>query len=68
MTNNKVAMNDEQLDQVTGGTSLPYRVQPGDSLESIARKFKVSPEQLMRWNNLQGTSQLQVNQQLRILF
>ena len=61
-------MNDEQMDQITGGTILPYRVQPGDSLDDIAKKYNVTPAQLIKWNNLQGTSALQVGQQLKIKF
>ena len=64
----KVSMNDEQLDQVTGGTILPYRVQPGDTLADIARKYHVSEEQLMRWNHIQNAGMLYVGQQLKIKF
>ena len=68
MAMDKVSMNDDQMDQITGGTILPYRVQPGDSLDDIARKYHVTVDQLMKWNNLQGTSALQVGQQLKIRF
>ena len=36
MAMDKVGMNDEMMDQVTGGSSIAYSVQPGDSLASIA--------------------------------
>ena len=49
MATNKITMNDEQMDQITGGTILPYRVQPGDSLAEIAKKYNVTVEQLMKW-------------------
>ena len=68
MAMDKVSMNDEQMDQITGGTILPYRVQPGDSLDDIAKKYNVTPDQLIKWNNLQGVSALQVGQQLKIKF
>ena len=68
MAMDKVSMNDEQMDQITGGTILPYRVQPGDSLDDIAKKYNVTPDQLIKWNNLQGTNALQVGQQLKIKF
>ena len=68
MAMDKVSMNDEQMDQITGGTIIPYRVQPGDSLDDIARKYNVTPDQLIKWNNLQGVSALQVGQQLKIKF
>lgn len=68
MAMDKVAMNDEQMDQVTGGTILPYRVQPGDSLSVIAKKYNVTVEQLTKWNNIQDPSVLTVGQQLKIKF
>ena len=68
MAIDKVQMNDEQMDAVTGGTILPYRVQPGDSLAEIAKKFHVTSDQLMRWNNIQDPSMLTVGQQLKIKF
>lgn len=68
MSENKIAMNDEQLDQVTGGTILPYRVKAGDSLASIAKKYNVTVEQLMKWNNIQDPNMLTIGQQLKIKF
>ena len=68
MIEKKMAMNDEQLDQVTGGTILPYRVKAGDSLASIAKKYNVTVEQLMKWNNIQDPNMLTIGQQLKIKF
>ncbi|MBQ9686363.1 MAG: LysM peptidoglycan-binding domain-containing protein [Oscillospiraceae bacterium] len=68
MAIDKVLMDDEQMDAVTGGTILPYRVKPGDSLAEIAKKYHVTPDQLMRWNNIQDPSMLTVGQQLKIKF
>jgi len=68
MAFDKVEMNDEQMDGVTGGTILPYRVQPGDSLAEIAKKYHVTTDQLMRWNNIQDPGMLNVGQQLKIKF
>ena len=64
----KIAMNDDQLDAITGGSVLPYRVQPGDSLSVIAKKYNVTVEQLVRWNNIQDPNILTVGQQLKIKF
>ena len=50
MAMNKVAMNDEEMDQVTGGSILPYAVQSGDTLAKIAKKYNVTMEQLIKWN------------------
>ena len=68
MIEKKIAMNDEQLDQVTGGTILPYRVKAGDSLASIAKKYNVTVEQLMKWNNIQNPNLLTAGQVLKIKF
>ena len=39
MALDKQALNDETMDQVSGGTILRYRVQPGDNLNAIAQKY-----------------------------
>ena len=39
MAMNKVAMNDEEMDQVTGGSILPYSVQSGDTLWALAQEY-----------------------------
>jgi LysM repeat protein len=49
----------------TGGASQSYRVQAGDTLFGIARKFGLSVDQLKRENGL-STNNLQVGQVLRI--
>ncbi|GAB4565609.1 MAG: hypothetical protein Kow0047_16290 [Anaerolineae bacterium] len=43
-----------------------YLVAPGDTPASIARKFGVSVEELMRVNNIEDSTRLQVNQRLII--
>ena len=64
----KVKMNDEQLDAINGGSIIPYQVQAGDTPNVIARKFNVTPEQLMKWNNIQDPNLLLVGQQLKVKF
>ena len=68
MAVNKFALNDDEMDAVSGGSILPYRVQPGDSLDDIARKYHVTTEQLIKWNHIQNPSVLTVGQQLKIKF
>ena len=68
MTENKVSLNEEELDQVTGGTVLPYLVTSGDSLDSLAKRFHVSEDQLCRWNHLKADSILSLGQKLIIKF
>ena len=64
---NKIAMTDNELDIVSGGTVLPYIVQEGDSLQSIASKYHVTVEQIMKWNNLSASDYIRINQPLNLL-
>jgi len=64
----KITKTDDELDQVKGGTAIPYTVQPGDTLGAIAQKFSVSMEQLIRWNNIQDPNMLQIGTSLKIKF
>ena len=64
----KVKINDEQMGGVSGGTVIPYVVQPGDTLNGIAQKFNVSVNQLIKWNNIQNANLIQVGQELDVKF
>ena len=66
MAMDKVGMNDEMMDQVTGGSSIAYSVQPGDSLNVIAKKFNVTTEQLVQWNNIKNPDLISIGQRLTI--
>ena len=68
MALDKVLMDDEQMDAVTGGTVLPYQVKHGDSLAEIAKQFHVTVDQLMRWNGIQDPSMITVGQKLKIKY
>ena len=61
-------INDEQLDQVSGGTQIPYIVRPGDTLTKIAMRHHCTVEPLCRWNHIDERSTLMVNQKLIIKF
>ena len=68
MAFDKQALNDENLDQVSGGSILRYRVQPGDNLNAIADRFHVTVEQLMEWNKIKDPNAITTSQQLKIKF
>lgn len=68
MAMDKVAMNDELMNEVTGGSVLPYVVQAGDTLGALAKKYNVTLEQLMKWNNIKNPDILTVGQHLVIKF
>ena len=61
-------LNDNQLDEVSGGTMIPYRVQPGDTLADIAVRYHVTVEELARWNNIKDPGMIGVGQQLKIKY
>jgi len=65
---NKMAMNDDQLDNVSGGTILPYEVLPGDTLEVIAGKYNVLVDDLKKWNGIQDSNMLMAGQKLKVKF
>ena len=69
----KTMIKDEQLNEVSGGTKIPYVVVAGDTLTAmvagdtltaIAQKNNVSLADLMRWNNIQDPNLIRVGQQL----
>jgi membrane-bound lytic murein transglycosylase D len=43
-----------------------YKVESGETLYSIARKFKVDPVQLMAWNNMNKSSQLKPGDKIKV--
>ena len=43
-----------------------YRVQRGDTLYRISRRFNQPVSRLMAWNNLKNSSQIEVGQRLRV--
>ena len=65
---NAAPLNDEVLQDVSGGTMIPYIVRPGDTVESIAKRFHCTVEQLCRWNNIRNPQDLKAGQKLVIRF
>lgn len=43
-----------------------YRVKSGDTLGSIARRYRVTTSQLMRWNGIKNPNRLRIGQRIRI--
>jgi membrane-bound lytic murein transglycosylase D len=48
------------------GASGEYVIRSGDSLWSIAQRFKISPQQLQAWNDISSKKALQPGQKLKI--
>lgn len=55
-------------DGLVGRTFEPdvYVVRPGDTVYSIAWRYRVDPDELIRWNDLADPDQLRVGQRLRL--
>ncbi len=51
---------------VEGTTANLYKVQPGDTVEAIARRYGVSRSELIQSNGLNNPNILSINQQLKI--
>ena len=64
----KAVLNDEQLDNVTGGSRITYTVKSGDTLEGIAKQMGVSVNKLAEWNGITDQNFLMVGQALKIKF
>ena len=64
----KVKMNDDQLDQVTGGSFIPHVVGDGETLQDLAKKNNMSVEQLLAFNGMTDESQFKTGLQLKIPF
>lgn len=52
--------------RLAGGQSQEYVIRNGDSLWSIARRFKVSTQQLVAWNDISAKKPIQPGQKLKI--
>jgi membrane-bound lytic murein transglycosylase D len=52
--------------RLAAGAPQEYVIRSGDSLWSIARRFKVSTKQLQAWNDISGKQLLQPGQRLKI--
>ena len=64
----KAVLNDEQLDNVTGGSRITYTVKSGDTLEGIAKQMGVSVNKLAEWNGITDQNYLMVGQALKVKF
>lgn len=61
-------LKDKDLENVTGGSILPYLVEAGDTLAMIAKKFNCTVEELQRWNKIENIDKIDVGQKLIIKF
>jgi membrane-bound lytic murein transglycosylase D len=48
------------------GSMKRHKIKNGENLGSIARKYRVTVKQIMKWNNLKNADKLSIGQRLRI--
>ncbi len=61
-------IDEEKLSEVSGGTQIPYVIQPGDTLVKLAEKFNCTVEQICRWNNITDPNRIIPGQKLIFRF
>jgi LysM repeat protein len=61
-------LDDSMMDQVSGGSVLPYTVKAQDTIESIAAENHCTVEQLMAWNHIKNPNMLTAGQVLKIKY
>ena len=61
-------LKDNELENIIGGTILPYIIESGDTLDTIAKKFNCTVEELQKWNSIKNVNQIDVGQKLIIKF
>ncbi len=62
----KAASTPKESKDAKKTTAVQYHVANGETVWSIARKFKVDPHSLLSWNNLNDKSQLRPGDKLKI--
>lgn len=50
----------------SGKTPTTYKVQPGDTMWAIARKFNIPPAELLALNNMEDASRLRPGDFVRV--
>ena len=63
-----ITINENELDEVTGGTKIPYIIQNGDTLGELVKKFHCTLEQVCEWNNIKDPNKISAGQKLIFKF
>jgi len=61
-------INDETLENVTGGTIIPYLVKQDDTISKLAKKFRCTEQDICDWNHIENPNMISVGQKLIIMF
>lgn len=63
---NSPEMIERSLNGITANGARIYTVRQGDTLTAIAREYRVSVEDLIKWNKLSDPDRLQIGQKLTV--
>ena len=62
-------LKDNELENVTGGTVIPYVVVKGDTLSKLAAKFHCTVQDLCDWNkDIEDPNKIEVGQVINVYF
>ena len=61
-------INEIDLENVSAGTVIPYRVKKGDTLEALSKRFKCTIADICNWNNIDNPNLIEVDQKLIFKF
>ena len=59
-------LNEEDLEQVTGGKGISYIIQPGDTLIKIAHRYNTTVEKLCKLNKISDQNFIVAGKKIRI--
>ena len=61
-------LKDKDLENISGGSILPYIIESGDTLDIIAKRFNCTVEELQKWNKIKNPDKITAGQKLIIKF
>lgn len=60
----ELKVKDNDLEKVVGGTKIPYIINDGDTLAKLAEVFKVSIEDICKWNKIKNPDKIETGKTL----
>ena len=61
-------LDDSILENIWGGTQIPYIVQTGDTLGNLASHFHTTIKDVCKWNNINNPNMINAGQKLIFKF
>lgn len=64
MINMTFELKDKDLEDIVGGTKIPYIVNEGDTLAKLANVFHVTVDDICRWNHIENPDKIETGKTL----